>query len=544
MTLTRNILACQINPIVGDLEGNSKKILSALERAKKQGNTLVVFPEMALTGYPPEDLLLDDAFIDAAEEQLGKIMPYTEGLTVIIGTVRKSRASSEKKLFNTAAILQDGKLLGFQDKRLLPTYDVFDERRYFEPGKETRLFNTEEFSFCVLLCEDMWQHQNCVTETQYSCDPVKDVIALKSDLIIVITASPYHFDKSRQRLQIAQNIAKDARRPLLLACQVGANDQLIFDGYSAFINETGALVQVARGFEEDFLEVGLHENQQQIVFREPFVDLQDALVLGISDYFKKQGFKKACLGLSGGVDSALVACLAVEALGKENVVAVSMPSRFTSKQSEEDAITLSRNLGIELKTIPIESSFCHFLELLEPVFGNKPYDVTEENLQARIRGLILMALANKEGYLLLNTGNKSEFAMGYCTLYGDMCGALSVIADVSKTRVYALCAKMEKIPQLILAKAPSAELREGQKDSDTLPDYAILDRVIEEFVEKQKSVESVAKELGLERSFVEDIVQKIARAEYKRRQGAPVLRVTPRSLLVGRRYPIVQNWIK
>jgi NAD+ synthase (glutamine-hydrolysing) len=540
------VWVAQLNPTVGAIQKNCAQILASLERAKERGVDLVVFPELALCGYPPEDLLLHAAFIDAQERALESLLAQMGTMSALIGLVRRSGSAAEKPLFNSLAVIEAGKLLGFVDKQLLPTYDVFDERRYFEPGAKSLIWELKGKRVGILICEDMWA--GFVGYTQYATDPVRDLKALKPDVVINASASPYRFQKTEVRFQVAQKCATTLQCPVILCCQVGGNDQLVFDGYSSYVNAHGALVKRAQGFQEDEMVVDLKETQP-LVIREidPVEDLYKALVLGVRDYFHKQGFSKGCLGLSGGVDSALVACIAVDALGKENVLAVNMPSRFSSEGSLKDAQRLASTLQIELKTIPIEGPFQAFLESVEPLFEGRSFDVTEENIQARIRGTLLMALSNKWGYLVLSTGNKSELGLGYCTLYGDMCGGLSVISDVTKQQVYALCRfinrRSEIIPKSILEKAPSAELKFNQKDSDTLPPYDIVDQVVQGYVEEHSSCEEIAQRLGLSLDLVKDLVHKIHLAEYKRRQAAPGIRVSRRAFRVGRRYPIVQGWM-
>jgi NAD+ synthase (glutamine-hydrolysing) len=542
------VLVAQLNPIVGDLEGNTHKIIQTLDRARAQGVDIVLFSELTLCGYPPEDLLLHHSFIDAQEKYLEKIIRASSRLMVFVGLVRRNPSKGEKPIFNSAAVIHDGKLLGFEDKRLLPTYDVFDERRYFEPGTTTHIWKLKGKKIGVLICEDIWQHAGYVGYTDYARDPVLDLSPLKPDLVLNLSASPYQFQKPDVRVKVCVKCAKTLHCPVILCCQVGANDQLVFDGYSVYVDAQGHLRQVAKGFAEDEMIVDLEAEACPCPFSyDPIKDLYQALVLGVRDYFRKLGFKKGCLGLSGGIDSALVACIAVDALGKENVLAMSMPSRYSSKGSIADAEKLARNLGIELIHIPIEKPFQDFLEVTQPFFQGKAPDVTEENMQARIRGMLLMALSNKLGYIVLSTGNKSEMGMGYCTLYGDMCGGLAVISDVTKQQVYELSRwlnrEKEVIPQSIIDKIPSAELRPDQKDTDTLPEYPVVDKVLQGYVEEYLSPEEIAQKYDLPVEVVIDLVRRIHRAEYKRRQAAPGIRVSKKAFRVGRRYPIVQGWV-
>lgn len=542
------VFVAQLNPIVGDLEGNTQKIIRALDRARAKAVDIALFPELALCGYPPEDLLLHPSFVDAQPKYLERVIRASAGLMIFVGLVRRNTLKGEKPIFNSAAVIHDGTLLGFDDKRLLPTYDVFDERRYFEPGTTTRIWEFKGKKIAVLICEDMWQHAGYVGYTQYARDPVLDLVSLKPDLVLNLSSSPYQFQKPDIRVKVCSKCAKTLNCPVILCCQVGGNDQLVFDGYSIFVDEQVRLRQVAKGFEEDDMIVDLDSPAKPYSFvYDPIKDLYQALVLGVRDYFHKSGFKKGCLGLSGGIDSALVACIAVDALGKENVLGITMPSRYSSIGSISDSAVLSSNLGIQMLEIPIEGPFQGFLDLLDPFFQGKGPDVTEENLQARIRGTILMAISNKLGHIVLSTGNKSEMGMGYCTLYGDMSGGLSVISDVTKQQVYTLCCYLnrdkEVIPQAIIDKVPSAELRLGQRDIDSLPPYDIVDKVLQGYVEEYLSPDEIAAKYDVPLAIAIDLVYKIHRAEYKRRQAAPGIRVSKKAFGVGRRYPIVQGWV-
>ncbi len=541
------ILVAQLNPTIGAMVQNTGKIIQVLERARAQQIDIVLFSELVLCGYPPEDFLLHPSFIAAQEAYLERVIQASKGLFVVLGTVRRNPNKREKEIFNSAAIIQDGKLLGFHDKILLPTYDVFDERRYFEPGTTTQVWEFKGKKIAVLICEDMWQHSGQVKYTEYGQDPVESLKNKHLDLVLNLSASPYHFQKRDIRLKVCQAVCETLKCPLIMCCQVGGNDQLVFDGYSMVVDGQGRLRQLAKGFEEDDLVVDLNKSLEACSFpEESLSDLYRALVLGVRDYMHKLDLKKGCLGLSGGIDSALVACIAADALGKENVLAVSMPSLYSSEGSVSDAQQLARNLGIELLSIPIETTFNALLATLEPHFIGLSPDVTEENMQARIRGLILMALSNKWGHIVLSTGNKSEMGLGYCTIYGDMVGGLSVISDVTKQLVYSLSGwvnrRQEIIPQTIIDKPPSAELRPNQKDSDSLPDYAIVDRVVQDYVEEFLSAEEIAEKCHLNVDVVKDLIHRIHVAEYKRRQGAPCIRVSKRAFLAGRRFPIVQKW--
>lgn len=541
------VFAAQINPTIGDLEGNSRKVLSAIERAKHRKADIVLFPELTLSGYFPDDLLLDDSFIDACEAKLEEIGPATGGLFVCIGLPRRNPERKEKFLYNSVAVFSDGKLLGYKNKTLLPTYDVFDERRYFEPGTEEPIWEYLGHRIAVTICEDVWQHSGTVGYTHYRTDPILILKEERPDLVLNLSGSPYYFNRKDARLSVFQTVAKTLGCPVILCNQVGVNDQLIFDGHSLYLNEKGELIQIAKGFAEDDLVVDLNTHACPCALPENGIkDLYSALVLGVRDYLHKQGFKKGMVGLSGGIDSALVACIAKDALGAENVLCVGLPSRYSSPGSITDAEALVKNLGVEFRLISIDAIFQSYLDLLEPMFAKKAIDVTEENLQSRIRGMILMAISNKEGYILFNTGNKSEMAMGYTTLYGDMAGGLGVLHDVTKLQIYKLAAyinsKEEIIPQAIIDKLPSAELKENQTDYDILPRYEILDPVIEDYVEERLVPEKIAEKRSLDLSMVKDIVHKIHLAEYKRRQAPISLRVTQKAFNKGRYVPIVQKW--
>jgi len=532
------ILAAQINPTIGDLEGNTRLVLDALRRAKQKKVDVVLFPELTLSGYFPDDLLLDPTFIDAIAEKLEVILPETKGLFVAVGLPRWNPSRKEKPLYNSVAVFADGKLLGFKNKTLLPTYDVFDERRYFEPDEEQQIWEYNGKRIAITICEDVWQHSGTVGDTSYRFDPVLQLKAKKPDLVLNLSGSPYYFERTDVRLSVFQAVAKTLHCPVVLCNQVGANDQLVFDGHSLYIDARGDLIQVAKGFAEDDFLVDLEAPKTSCPVPENGIkDLYSALVLGVRDYFHKQGFNKAILGLSGGIDSALVACIAKDALGVSNLLAITMPSRFSSKGSIDDSAHLAKILGIELRTVSIESLFKEYLHLLGPLC-----DLAKENLQPRIRGMILMAYSNETGALLLNTGNKSEMAMGYCTLYGDMAGALGVLHDVTKLQVYKLAEYVGVIPEAIIKKVPSAELKENQTDFDTLPSYEVLDPIIEDYIEERLSVEEIAKRRGQSIEFVRDLVHKIHLAEYKRRQAPIGIRVTQKAFSKGRIVPIVQKW--
>ncbi|MBF8263297.1 MAG: nadE [Parachlamydiales bacterium] len=547
--LSRNmrVLAAQLNPTIGDIEGNTRLVLDALERAREIDADIVVFPELTLLGYPPGDLLLDASFIKALQQKLSVIAPMTKGLMAIVGLPRVNESGIEKPLFNSAAIFQDGKLIGFYDKQLLPTYDVFDERRYFQPGDKISIVKHMGKNVAVTICEDLWQHSGTVGYTNYRIDPVAALQEQEVDLVVNLSASPYCRHKKTQRIQALASSARAVQAPLVLCNQVGANDQLVFDGHSFYLDAQGKLVCMAKGFVQDELFVDLAVRPEPLSMPEEGIeDVYRAIVLGIRDYFEKQGHRKAVLGLSGGIDSAVVACLAAEAIGAKNILALSLPSRFSSDASYTDAEILAERLGVVFKKISIEPMFEAALSTLKPLFAKRPWDVTEENLQARIRGQILMAMTNKFGGLLLTTGNKSEMAMGYMTIYGDMCGALAPLSDVTKTNVYHLARhinrEQEIIPQAILQKMPTPELKANESYLDTLPPYEVLDPIIEDYIEKRLSPEEIAEKRKHNLDFVQDLVVRMHRAEFKRRQAPIGIRVTQKAFSKGRYVPVVQRW--
>lgn len=542
------VLVCQLDLTIGDYKENVKKIVVSIEKGRKEKVDIVLFSELSVCGYPPEDLLLHENFVLASEEALEQIVPHTEGLMVVVGVVRRNLARGEKSLLNSAAIIQNGKIVGFQDKALLPTYDVFDERRYFEPGTQFNSWEWKGQRVGVLICEDIWEHANKVGFTKYSLDPVNELAKQNIDVLLNLSASPYKFQKPDTRVKVCRAASQTLKVPVILCAQVGGNDQLIFDGYSVAIEKDGVLRQLAKGFEEDWMVVDLDAPVCPCPFEYDAVgDLYRALVLGTRDYFHKQGFLKGIVGISGGIDSAVVACIAAEALGKENVIGVGLPSKYNASSSITDAETLAKTIGIQWELIPIQHMVDECLRSLTPHFGGRAEDATEENIQSRIRGLTLMALSNKLGALVLSTGNKSELALGYCTLYGDMAGGLSVIADVTKTQVYMLAhwinRKKRVIPQSIIDKPPSAELRPDQRDTDTIPEYAIIDPVVQSYVEEFLTPEEIIELHHFPKEIVYDIIRRIHLAEFKRRQAAPGIRVSKKSFRVGRRYPIVQKWM-
>jgi len=443
------LLVAQINPTIGDLAGNTQRIIEGIDRGKSQQVDLVIFPEMALSGYPPEDFLLLPHFMEAIAERLEEIVRATANLAVIVGLPRHHPHQREKALYNSAALIHNQHVVDFADKILLPTYDVFDERRYFASGDEVKIWRLHGRKIAVTICEDLWQHGGCLRFASYCRDPIVELRAKKPCCLINLSASPYSLHKFGARLNICLNAARSLECPVILCNQVGGNDSLIFDGYSLHVSPTG-LLQCCHGFQEEEMVIHLPEARPPIPMERNVIrDLSRALVLGLRDYFRKLGFKKACLGLSGGIDSAVVASLAAEALGPSQVLGVSMPSRYSSPESTRDAAALAQNLGIDYREISIEPVFESYLHTLDSPFAGRPSDVTEENLQARIRGMLLMAFSNKFGYLVLSTGNKSELALGYSTLYGDMCGGLAVIGDVTKREVYALAQWINRREEVI-----------------------------------------------------------------------------------------------
>lgn len=541
------IYLLQINPIIGDLFGNTGKILEGMARAKLEKADVVVTPELAITGYPPEDFLLMPYFIREVERQLDRIVEASKGIAAIVGMPRR-RNGEGKPLANSAAILSDGKLLGYQDKTLLPTYDVFSERRYFEPAAGYSLWEIAGKRIAVTICEDIWQVSDSMSYGGYPRDPLNEVALLHPDLLVNLSASPFNEKKIEERVAVCRKTAEMLSCPVLLCNQAGANDSLIFDGNSLYLDGKGRLLKAARGFEEDELLIDTEISEEPIELASPPIqNIYRALLLGVRDYFHKSGFKKACVALSGGIDSAVVASVAAEALGPENLLAVSMPSRYSSQGSVSDAKELAKNLGVEIWEIPIEKPFTAYLDLLHPYFGERAPDATEENIQARIRGMIMMAISNKFGGVVLATGNKSEMAVGYATLYGDMCGGLGVISDVTKQQVYSLAEWINRERQIIplstITKPPSAELRPNQRDSDSLPDYEVLDNILKAYVEGHLSAGEIAKKEGYPLALVEEVIRKIHRNEYKRRQSAPGLRVSSKAFSVGRHFPIVQRWV-
>lgn len=536
----------QINSTVGDFQGNRKKIEEYSIQAEKKGCSIIVFPELAICGYPPNDLLNYPEFLDENIRnlrQLQKTLP--PNIAVAVGHVDKNYEGSGKPLRNIVSVIYEGTIIHSQGKTLLPTYDVFDEARYFEPAKAHTLFSVFGKKIGIAICEDIWWEEDQEGGNQYLIDPVRELLDAGADLLLAPSASPFYAGKTATRLALVRKISNTASIPAVYANMVGGNDGLIFDGHSFITDRTGNCIHWGRGFKEDLIINNPDEKNPPVsVNTEKYEEIEEALILGIQDYLAKCGFHSVHLGLSGGVDSALVAYLAVQALGAEGVTTFSLPSRYSSEGSIKDAEALTANLGTTLHHLPIEKPFSAFLDILSPVFQGKKSDVTEENIQARIRGVLLMAYSNKMGSLLLTTGNKSELATGYCTLYGDMTGGLAVIGDLFKTEVFGLCRHINRnkeiIPESILTKPPSAELRPDQKDEDSLPPYPILDTILRGYLLEHKSGETIAEEGDIEIDLVRDILNLVAKAEYKRLQAPPVLKISPKAFGNGRRIPVAR----
>ena len=538
----------QINPTVGDFCGNAAKIIEYCHRAKAQGADLILFPELAICGYPPRDLVEKPSFVTQNAETLERIAKQTDGIAVICGLVTPAQSETGKSVMNSAALIRNGRMEFMQSKMLLPTYDVFDEDRYFAPARKQEVVSLNGSRLALTICEDAWNDKHFWQKRLYSIDPVEQLVRAGGNLVLNISASPFTTNKREIRKKMLQAIAADFRVPVVMCNQVGGNDSLIFDGSSIVIGPDGRVLAQAKSFEEDLVLFDT-ETLQGDVHEQPAdteAEAYAALVLGTRDYVRKCGFKKVIIGLSGGIDSALTAAIAVDALGKENVMGVSMPGPYSSQGSKDDAMELARNLGIGYDVIPISPVFDEFRKALSPTFRNLPDDFTEENLQSRLRGSTLMALSNKFGALVLTTGNKSEMAVGYCTLYGDMCGGLAVIADVPKTMVYRLSEYRNRIspviPQPTIKKVPSAELRPNQTDQDSLPPYDVLDCILEDYVENYKTAEQISIERGYDCKLVSSVIRMIERTEYKRQQAAPVLKISQKAFGLGRRFPIAAKY--
>lgn len=550
--IAMKIAIAQINPVIGDFNYNFDKIKSFADKAIELKCDMVVFSELVIPGYPPRDLLEKNDFIDANLACLNRLLSSIQGIGVICGFVDKNFADKGKSLFNSAVHFEDGKILHKVHKRLLPTYDIFDERRYFEPGQESSPYPYKGHKIGLTVCEDAWNDQDIFKRRLYATDPVALAVQGGADLVINVSASPFYVGTREFRWNMFGSMARKYGVPLIFANQVGGNDSVIFDGISTVFDKNGNVVARACDFDEDLIVFDSEAPESSkgdlhLISDSDTESILKALVMGTRDYVTKCGFSKVVVGLSGGIDSALTACIAVKALGRENVSAVFMPSQYTSKENFEDTEKLAENLGIVLTRIPIDGIFKEFLRFLSPSFKKSKPGITEQNVQARIRGTILMGLSNKHGSLVLSTGNKSELAVGYCTLYGDMTGGLAVISDVPKTTVYDLARfinrEKEYIPQRIIAKAPSAELKPNQADQDDLPPYEILDSILKAYIEDLKGADELV-QMGFDKDIVEEVIFKVDRNEYKRYQAAPGLKVTSKAFGYGRNYPIVQGYTK
>jgi len=538
------IALVSFNPVVGDIYNNIKSILKILDELISKKVDMAVFPELAVCGYPPKDLLDKPSFINDNRQAVEYLIPVSEKIKIIVGFVDIDKTIKGKNLYNSAVYLDGGEIKSVSHKCLLPTYDVFDEDRYFLPSEKVTVLKIDNKTFGLSICEDLWFELT----PKYKFDPIKKLSETGIDYLINISSSPYEEEKFEKRLDLVTSVAGKIGVPVLYVNQVGANDGVIFDGGAIVADPKGNLIACGERFKEQYL---IFDTELPYVpIERNLIDADDeiieALALGLRDYTHKTGFKKVVLGLSGGIDSALTAVIAVKALGNNNVIGVSMPSRFSSDGSKSDAEKLAGNLKIDFLTIPIEPLFAQYIDTLSAAFKNKPWDIAEENIQARIRGNILMALANKHGWMVLSTGNKSELAVGYCTLYGDMCGGVAVISDVFKTKVYKLAQAINRnreiIPVESIIKVPSAELRHNQTDQDSLPEYALLDSILKSYIEEYKGVEEIVG-MGYDKETVLKVVQMVDRSEYKRKQACLGLKVSVKAFGEGRRIPIVQNYV-
>ncbi|MDV5121975.1 MAG: NAD+ synthase [Candidatus Scalindua sp.] len=556
------ICLAQINPTVGAFEQNVKKICRFINTAKKKGADLIVFPEMCIVGYPPKDLLELSGFVDSNLKALEEVRNNVTGISAIVGFVDRNAGQRGKNLYNAAAYINNKEIISRHYKSLLPTYDVFDEDRYFEPAHSISLAKISGRRSGISICEDAWGANVVWPGKIHHKDPVESMVRQGAEIIINISASPFTIGKQDERLKMLTSHAKKYNVPIVFVNQIGGNDDLVFDGNSLVINKKGVIVDRALSFKEDLLMVefkgpdisagdskpsSVGKRTQAGAGEEEIESVFKALVLGTRDYVRKCGFKKAVIGLSGGIDSAVTAVIAARALGKGKVLGVTMPSGFSSKGSVKDSKALAKRLGIAFENIPIKSVYNAYTRTLSDMFTGLPFDVTEENLQARIRGKILMAISNKHGHLVLTTGNKSELAVGYCTLYGDMCGGLAVISDIPKTMVYDIAEyinrRKEVIPIHTIEKPPSAELRPDQKDQDSLPPYDILDGVLKAYVEESRDTDDIIGR-GYNEALVKDIIKKVDTNEYKRKQAAPGLKVTSKAFGTGRRMPLAQRYTR
>jgi NAD+ synthase (glutamine-hydrolysing) len=534
----------QINPTVGDFSGNAAKIIQFALQARNAGAGLILFPELAVSGYPPRDLVERPSFVECSHATVEKIAAETHGIAVICGTVTPAEADSGKKVMNSAALLRDGHVDFIQSKMLLPTYDVFDEMRNFAPAKSQQLFSFCGKQMALTICEDAWNDKRFWNRRLYGIDPVEELVRAGGNFVLNISASPFWLGKRELRREMLTSIARNQKVPVAMVNQVGGNDSLVFDGSSIVIAPGGEVIAQGKSFEEDLI---YFDSQKLTGDMHPQVEGEEAsayeaLVLGTRDYVHKCGFERAITGLSGGIDSALTASIAADALGPENLIGVGMPGPYSSPGSINDARELAGNLKIRFELLSINAIYEAARQTLAPVFGGAALDVTEENIQSRARGLLLMSMSNKFGALVLSTGNKSELAVGYCTLYGDMVGGLAVISDVPKTLVYRLSAYVNSrrrvIPQATIDKPPSAELRPDQKDSDSLPPYEVLDTILEDFVEESRSAEQIAVAHNFDLDLVRRVIRMVERSEYKRQQAAPGIKISAKAFGYGRRFPI------
>ncbi|HUC52593.1 MAG TPA: NAD+ synthase [Candidatus Cybelea sp.] len=542
------IALAQFDPTVGDFLGNAARILDLAGQAKQRGAHLAVFTELCLCGYPPQDLLERPAFLDRNIDELKELATKVP-LPSLVGYAGRVKNGTGKSVANKAALLCGGRIAFEQSKMLLPTYDVFDESRYFQPADKQMVYSFQDEKLGITICEDVWNDPNFWPTRLYERDPVVELCKQGTSVLLNISASPYTIDKRNLRIEMLRAIAMKLQRPVVYVNQIGGDDNLIFDGASMAIAADGRVAAQALAFREDLVLFDTVTGKGEIHEQPPteIAYAYEALLTGTADYVRKCGFKKVLVGLSGGIDSAVVAAIAVDALGAENVLGVSMPGPFSSEGSKRDAAALARNLGIKFVTLPITDVFEEYKRALVPVFGDRPEDVAEENIQARIRGNYLMAISNKFGSMVLSTGNKSELAVGYCTLYGDMAGGLAVISDVPKLMVYELALwinrERELIPRSTIEKAPSAELRPDQKDEDSLPPYDVLDRILKAYIEDLKSPDEIADHYGFDLKLVRHIALQVDRNEYKRKQAAPGLKITSRAFGFGRPFPIAQKFI-
>jgi len=535
----------QINTTVGDFAGNLALIRKAYARGMADGAELVVAPELAITGYPPRDLLLKSGFIEGNLAALTELAQSVGEVGLVVGHVGINEKHPGRQAVNAVSLLHHGKVAATRTKTLLPTYDVFDEDRYFEPAPDNTPVEFNGRKLGLTICEDVWNDDSFWADPRYRANPVDGLVKQGAEVIVNVSASPWNLGKEGMRREMLASLATNAQRPVVYCNAVGGNDELVFDGGSLALNAQGEVLAAGAQFTEALVVVDLDGTVQAVSEPQEMALLHDALVLGVQDYLGKCGFRSAVIGLSGGIDSAVTAALAVKALGAENVRGISMPSAYSSQGSLDDSAALAANLGIQYDVIPIHAGFEMMKTSLEPIFGDRPEDVTEENMQARLRGLILMAASNKFGSLVLTTGNKSELAVGYCTLYGDMCGGLAVISDVPKTKVFELAHWINRdeviIPEATITKPPSAELRPDQKDQDSLPPYEVLDAILERYVVESQSVSEIVTS-GFDEATVKRIVRLIDLNEYKRRQAAPGLKVTSKAFGVGRRIPVAQRY--